>query len=98
MNIFLLLISTCLLVIRETEEGHKWLVSEHRYNDKDKPLVLAWEMVDEILRDKLTESWDSVAYKLKSYDPLNSAKINKSHLRKIITNYCIPISDEHFDL
>ena len=30
---------------RETNDGHKWLHSEHRYNDEEKPVVLAWDTV-----------------------------------------------------
>ncbi|KAF6034130.1 EFCAB6 [Bugula neritina] len=72
-------------------------IFEPRYNEEQKPVILAWDTVDEILCQKLTENWSIISPKLKSYDPLNSAKINKSLLRKIITQYCIPISDDHFN-
>jgi len=53
--------------------------------------------VEQIMKDKITESWQMIAPRFTSYDPLKSAKINKKHLRKIISSHCIPISDEHFD-
>ncbi len=28
-----------------SQEGHKWLKSVHRYNDKQKPAIMAWETV-----------------------------------------------------
>ena len=29
----------------DMKEGHKWLNSVHRYNNKQKPVILAWETV-----------------------------------------------------
>ena len=36
---------------RETKEGHKWLKSVHKYNDKPKPAILAWDTVKKVVNN-----------------------------------------------
>ncbi|XP_077999888.1 EF-hand calcium-binding domain-containing protein 6-like isoform X2 [Glandiceps talaboti] len=82
---------------RETDEGHKWLISEHRYNDQPKPAVMAWETVEDILREKITEYWKSVSAAFVAVDPEKTGKISKVHLKRILDKHVLPVSDDHFE-
>ncbi|PIK51188.1 putative EF-hand calcium-binding domain-containing protein 6 [Apostichopus japonicus] len=53
---------------RETREGHKWLDSEHRFNDVA-PANLAWETVEEILCEKIEEYWKPISQSIRIADP-----------------------------
>ncbi|XP_006816237.1 EF-hand calcium-binding domain-containing protein 6-like [Saccoglossus kowalevskii] len=86
-----------LFEVRETDEGHKWLISEHRYNDQAKPAILAWETVEEILRKKIAEYWKSVSAAFVVVDPEKTGRISKRHLKRILENHVLPVSDDHFE-
>ena len=52
--------------------------------------------VEEILKDRIEDNWRDVSRALVSCDPLGSAKIFPSELRRILEKHCLPVSDEHF--
>ncbi|XP_070545178.1 EF-hand calcium-binding domain-containing protein 6-like isoform X2 [Ptychodera flava] len=85
-----------LFEVRETDEGHKWLISEHRYNDQPKPAVMAWNTVEDILREKITEYWKSVSAAFVAVDPEKTGKISKVHLKRILDKHVLPVSEDHF--
>ncbi|XP_053398276.1 EF-hand calcium-binding domain-containing protein 6-like [Mercenaria mercenaria] len=81
---------------KDSWEGHKWLNSVHRVNEHNKPAILAWETVEDILKEKITEYWRNVSAALLDYDYKGNGHISHKNLRKVIDNYVLPVSDEHF--
>ncbi|XP_023929939.1 EF-hand calcium-binding domain-containing protein 6 [Lingula anatina] len=81
---------------RETKEGHKWLNSVHRFNNHPRPTILAWETVEEILRDKATDNWRPISVALVAYDERGDGMIQDGQLRRILDKFCLPVSEEHF--
>ncbi|KAL4233424.1 EF-hand calcium-binding domain-containing protein 6 [Mactra antiquata] len=81
---------------RDTWEGHKWLNSCHRVNEQNKPAILAWETIEDILKEKITEYWKNVSSALLDYDMKQNGFISHRNLKKVIDNYVLPVSDEHF--
>ncbi|OWF48504.1 EF-hand calcium-binding domain-containing protein 6 [Mizuhopecten yessoensis] len=86
-------------LFEETEslaEGHKWLNSVHRFNENPKPAIMAWETVEEILREKITENWKSVSGAIVDFDHKDKGYITQQQMKKVIDDYVLPISDQHF--
>lgn len=81
---------------RDTWEGHKWLNSVHRVNEHNKPAILAWETIEDILKEKITEYWKNVSAALLDYDFKGDGYISPKNLKKVIDNFVLPVSDEHF--
>ncbi|XP_022111865.1 EF-hand calcium-binding domain-containing protein 6-like [Acanthaster planci] len=86
-----------LFEVRETKEGHKWLDSEHRWNDRA-PANLAWSTVEDILREKIEEYWKSISSAFRLADPEGTGAIGYKSLKKILNRHVLPVSDEHFDV
>ncbi|XP_041351388.1 EF-hand calcium-binding domain-containing protein 6-like [Gigantopelta aegis] len=82
---------------KETLAGHKWLNSVHRFNDKPKPAILAWKTVEDLLREKITERWKSVAKAIVFYDRRAEGLMAPRNLKKIIDRHILPVSTEHFE-
>ncbi|XP_052809717.1 EF-hand calcium-binding domain-containing protein 6-like isoform X2 [Mya arenaria] len=76
-------------------EGHKWLNSVHKVNEHTKPAIMAWETIEEILKEKITEYWKNVSSALLDYDYKNDGHISHRNLKKVLDNYVLPVSDEH---
>ncbi|XP_063969764.1 EF-hand calcium-binding domain-containing protein 6-like isoform X1 [Lytechinus pictus] len=85
-----------LFEVRETEEGHKWLNSEHRWNDVA-PANLAWETIEEILREKIEEHWKSISALYKQADPAGTGAISLPQLRKILSKCVLPVAEDHLE-
>ncbi|KAK3098848.1 hypothetical protein FSP39_023679 [Pinctada imbricata] len=81
---------------RDTAEGHKWLNSVHRFNEKQKPVIMAWEQIEEILREKITENWKNVAGALQDLDYKGEGRVSPAKLRNILDSFVLPLSDNHF--
>ncbi|VDI45640.1 Hypothetical predicted protein [Mytilus galloprovincialis] len=81
----------------DLKEGHKWLKSTHRFNENTKPVVMAWETIEEILREKITENWKNVSGAIMDYDHRREGKIAASKMKKVIDLYVLPVSDSHFE-
>ena len=45
---------------KESVKAHKWLYSSHKVNQNQPPAILAWDTVEEILREKLSENYRQV--------------------------------------
>ncbi|XP_072165535.1 EF-hand calcium-binding domain-containing protein 6-like isoform X2 [Diadema setosum] len=82
--------------IRETEEGHKWLDSEHRWNAVA-PANLAWETIEDILREKIEEHWKSISTMYRQADPAATGAISRPQLKKILSKCVLPVADDHLD-
>uniref|UniRef100_A0A2C9KUP1 EF-hand domain-containing protein n=1 Tax=Biomphalaria glabrata TaxID=6526 RepID=A0A2C9KUP1_BIOGL len=82
---------------KETKEGHKWLKSVHKYNNKPKPAIMAWEAVEDLLREKITFYWKDFSDWLSYHDRSGQGYMSKSTLKKILDMQVLPISDEHFE-
>ncbi|ESO84984.1 hypothetical protein LOTGIDRAFT_236027 [Lottia gigantea] len=81
---------------RDTWEGHKWLNSVHRFNEKQKPIIMAWGTVEDILREKIVENWRNVSDAIIYYDHSEEGFISPTNLKRVLNKYVLPISDEHF--
>ncbi|RUS70512.1 hypothetical protein EGW08_021724 [Elysia chlorotica] len=77
---------------KETKEGHKWLKSVHKYNDKPKPAILAWETVEDLLREKITYYWKDVSDWLTYHDRKGEGYLSKGVLKKVLDMQVLPIS------
>uniref|UniRef100_F6TMY0 EF-hand domain-containing protein n=1 Tax=Ciona intestinalis TaxID=7719 RepID=F6TMY0_CIOIN len=85
---------------REHVTAHKWLFSTHKFNENQSPAILAWNTVEEILREKLSENYrmvDKVADEYSALDTTGDGRISRTHLRRLINRYALPVSDEHFN-
>ncbi|KAL8588470.1 hypothetical protein ACOMHN_054049 [Nucella lapillus] len=78
------------------KEGHKWLQSVHRYNDKPKPAIMAWETVEDLLQEKITEYWKNVAENLMLYDTAGKGYVTPRQMKRVIDRQVLPVSDDHF--
>ncbi|CAH1799481.1 unnamed protein product [Owenia fusiformis] len=82
---------------RETDEGHKWLISDHRFNSQQRPAILAWETVEDILKEKIEENFKPIGDAIVANDPKNEGRIAHSDLKNIIDKYVLPVSEDHFE-
>uniref|UniRef100_UPI00089DAA5E EF-hand calcium-binding domain-containing protein 6-like n=1 Tax=Ciona intestinalis TaxID=7719 RepID=UPI00089DAA5E len=82
---------------REHVTAHKWLFSTHKFNENQSPAILAWNTVEEILREKLSENYRMVADEYSALDTTGDGRISRTHLRRLINRYALPVSDEHFN-
>ncbi|PAA51914.1 hypothetical protein BOX15_Mlig003760g1 [Macrostomum lignano] len=82
---------------KESADGHKWLVSTHKYNKDTKPPILAWKTVEDLLHQKIVLRWKSFTAALKHYDSTGTGYINPTNLKKVLDKIAIPLSDEHYD-
>ncbi|XP_035663860.1 EF-hand calcium-binding domain-containing protein 6-like [Branchiostoma floridae] len=82
---------------QEKVEAHKWLFSTHKYNAQQPPAILAWDTVEDILREKLTENWNAMLGMYQSFDPDATGTITRRELRRILDTFGLPVSDEHFE-
>ena len=78
------------------QEGHKWLDSEHRWNDVA-PANLAWETIEDILTEKIEEHWKAVSAMYRVVDPAGTGAISRSHLKKILNRCVLPVADDHLE-
>ncbi|XP_074648584.1 EF-hand calcium-binding domain-containing protein 6-like [Tubulanus polymorphus] len=82
---------------KESEAAHKWLNSVHRFNDKQKPVVMAWDTVEEILQEKISYRWKEFSEDLVAADQNEENAIFPWQLKDIIDSNCLPLTDEHFE-
>ncbi|KAH9512262.1 hypothetical protein Btru_041326 [Bulinus truncatus] len=82
---------------KETKEGHKWLKSVHKYNNKPKPVIMAWDAVEDLLREKITFYWKDISDWLSYHDRSGQGYMSKGTLKKILDLQVLPISDEHYE-
>lgn len=83
---------------RETEGAHPWLMSNHSPKSVSPPAVLAWSTVEDILRSKITDNWKAIASAYLGIDCDRDGFISRGELKQLLERYCLPVSDEHFDL
>ncbi|XP_076811807.1 EF-hand calcium-binding domain-containing protein 6-like [Clavelina lepadiformis] len=82
---------------KESVSAHKWLFSDHKFNENQPPAIMAWETVEEILREKLSENYKLVASEFAALDKVEDGSVSKTHLRRLIDRYALPVSDNHFN-
>lgn len=70
--------------------------SEHRWNDVA-PANLAWETIEEILREKIEEHWKSISALYKQADPAGTGAISMPQLRKILSKCVLPVAEDHLE-
>lgn len=78
------------------KEGHKWLNSCHKVNDKPKLAIMAWETIEDLLQEKITQYWKNVAENLMMYDTQGKGYVTPQQLKRVIDRQVLPISDDHF--
>ena len=54
--------------------------------------------MEDILRDKITDSWKTIASAYLSAEKNRDGSISRDGLKQLIEKYCLPISEDHFDL
>ncbi|XP_033107844.1 EF-hand calcium-binding domain-containing protein 6-like isoform X2 [Anneissia japonica] len=86
-----------LFEVRETEEGHKWLNSAHRYNSEPAPATLAWSTVEDLLKEKIVEYWKPLSTAFRSMDPDKTGCITKRNLRKLLNRHVMALANDHLD-
>uniref|UniRef100_A0A8C4XWV5 EF-hand domain-containing protein n=1 Tax=Gopherus evgoodei TaxID=1825980 RepID=A0A8C4XWV5_9SAUR len=91
-------------LIKIIDPEHTGYLSYHTFLDlfeekeslKPPSLVLAWDTVEDILSDKITENWKDFHKALQTCDPKCTGIISRNQLRKIVQIYCPSLSDEQF--
>lgn len=83
---------------RETEGAHPWLMSDHSPKSVSPPAVMAWSTVEDILRAKITDNWKAIASAYLGVDGDRDGSISRDELRLLLEKYCLPVSDDHFEL
>lgn len=81
---------------RETKEGHKWLDSEHRWNSVPAPATLAWDTIEEIVREKIEEQWKPISKAIIAADPQGTGALSYRALKNILDQCVVPLSGDHF--
>ncbi|KAH9508335.1 hypothetical protein Btru_050862 [Bulinus truncatus] len=64
------------------QEGHKWLKSVHKYNNKPKPVIMAWDAVEDLLREKIAFYWKDISDWLSYHDRSGQGYMSKGTLKK----------------
>ena len=54
--------------------------------------------VEDILRSKITENWKSIASAYMKVDNNRDGSVSRDELRRLLEKYCLPLSDDHFDM
>lgn len=54
--------------------------------------------VEEILRNKIKDNWQSVANAFIDVDTNRDGHLSRDELRKLLDRYCLPLTDEHFGM
>ncbi|KAJ8031739.1 EF-hand calcium-binding domain-containing protein 6 [Holothuria leucospilota] len=80
----------------DTEEGHKWLESDHRYNDTFDPAQMAANQVHDILVAKAQRHYHDLAKAFRSIDKNGNGVIQKKELRDLLFTYMLPMTKEEF--
>uniref|UniRef100_A0A674KIF1 EF-hand domain-containing protein n=1 Tax=Terrapene triunguis TaxID=2587831 RepID=A0A674KIF1_9SAUR len=91
-------------LIKIIDPEHTGYLSYHTFLDlfeekeslKPPSLVLAWDTVEDILSDKITENWKDFHKALKTCDPKCTGIISRNQLKKIVHIYCPSLSNEQF--
>jgi len=85
--------------IGEFGEGGKTLyMDNHRYNKiKERSESMTAEEIEEIMRKKIFESFQTLRQAFYTVDANHDGKITRSELRRLLDSFMIPISDTEFD-
>ena len=78
------------------QEGHKWLDSEHRWNSVPAPATLAWDTIEEIVREKIEEQWKPISKAIIAADPQGTGALSYRALKNILDQCVVPLSGDHF--
>ncbi|PFX18293.1 EF-hand calcium-binding domain-containing protein 6 [Stylophora pistillata] len=81
--------------------AHPWLMSDHQDHSPKSvspPAVMAWSTVEDILRTKITDNWKAIASAYLGVDEDRDGSISRDELRLLLEKYCLPVSDDHFEL
>ncbi|TSQ92613.1 EF-hand calcium-binding domain-containing protein 6 [Bagarius yarrelli] len=57
----------------------------------------AWTVVEGVLKEHLSENWVSLMSSLNQADPTQSCILSPEHLRMLLLQYGLPLSDSHFN-
>ncbi|XP_043944428.1 EF-hand calcium-binding domain-containing protein 6 [Protopterus annectens] len=81
---------------KESLGGHKWLHSTRPIKEAT-TVTMAWDTVEKILCEKITECWKEIRKALQYSDATRSGSISPDNLRNILHTFCLHLSDEHFE-
>ncbi|MBN3295292.1 EFCB6 protein, partial [Amia calva] len=87
-----------LFEMKETLEGHKWLNGRKETQQTKEPehVPFAWEAVEGLLRDKLTDQLQRVKEALGHPHSTAMGTVSREKLREVLHTYGLPVSDDHF--
>ena len=54
--------------------------------------------MEDILQSKITDNWKAIASAYVGVDTDRDGSISRSELRQLLERFCLPVSDDHFDL
>ena len=50
------------------------------------------------MRSKITENWKSIGEAYMKVNDNRDGSISKDELRKLLEKFCLPLSDDHFEM
>jgi hypothetical protein len=60
--------------------------------------IVLYFQVEEILRNKIKDNWKSVSNAFIDVDMNRDGHLSRDELRKLLERYCLPLTDEHFEM
>ena len=79
------------------EEGHKWLKSNHRYNETKPMQLMSAEDVHAVLAEKAHRQWTDLAKAFRTMDTKRNGIITRRELRETLYKFILPMSKEEFN-
>ncbi|XP_028408457.1 EF-hand calcium-binding domain-containing protein 6-like isoform X2 [Dendronephthya gigantea] len=78
--------------------GHPHLKDQNIPKQVSPPSIKTWSTVEEILRNKIKDNWQSVANAFIDVDTNRDGCLSRNELRKLLERYCLPLTDDHFEM
>lgn len=54
--------------------------------------------MEDILRAKITDNWKAIASAYLGVDGDRDGSISRDELKQLLEKYCLPVSEDHFEL
>lgn len=80
----------------EPENGLRTRNFKHNLCSLQNRIVLF--QVEDILRAKITDNWKAIASAYLGIDGDRDGSISRDELKHLLEKYCLPVSNDHFDL
>jgi Ca2+-binding EF-hand superfamily protein len=60
--------------------------------------MCSYSQVEEILRNKIKDNWQSVSNAFIHVDTNRDGHLSRVELRRLLERYCLPLTEEHFEM